>query len=242
MDAIKQAQAWIKDAQHIVFFGGAGTSTQSGIPDFRSDTGLYSDAGSLSPEYALSHVFATADPDAFAEFYKQKLIYPDAKPTRLHEVLVQWEQEGKLSAVITQNIDRLHQKAGSEHVIELHGNLWDHYCASCGARYELSYALNFPSAAKCEKCGGVVRPDVTLYGEMLPEGATESAIEAIRAADVLIVAGTSLVVYPAAGLIRYYSGDKLILINRQDTPIDGRANLYFREDIGTVLDRIAEEA
>lgn len=241
MDRYQKASDWIRDAKRIVFFGGAGTSTASGIPDFRSETGLYSQKSEefISPEYALSAEFLRADPDHFSRYYKKNLVFPDAKPSVLHEVLVRWEREGKLLAVITQNIDRLHQNAGSKNVIELHGNLSDHYCVSCGKTYDVDYALQFEGKAVCEACGGFVRPDVTLYGEMLPEGAAERAVEALRDADVLIVAGTSLVVYPAAGFIRYYRGDKFILINKQETPMDSHADLIFRDDIGQVLAAIA---
>lgn len=240
MNRIRQAQQWIGQTENLVFFGGAGTSTRSGIPDFRSKDGLYSrqQEDGLSPEYVLSHEYLTEQPDAFSARYKRNLIVRDAVPTKLHEVLVKWERQGILQAIITQNIDRLHQRAGSEQVIELHGNLSDHICTKCGTRYDLDYALQFEGAASCEACGGFVRPMVTLYGEALPEGAYEQAARAVEQAEVLIVAGTSLVVYPAAGLLQYYRGDKLILINQQETPMDTLADLVFREDIGDVLSQI----
>lgn len=244
MNDISTAAQWIKETDNIVFFGGAGTSTKSGVPDFRSEDGLYNTAKdqTIAPEYALSAQYLHEDPDAFSHFYKNHLIYPDAQPTILHEMLVKWEREGKLKAVITQNIDNLHQNAGSEKVIELHGNLSDHVCTKCGREYDLSYAMRFEKAAACEACGGLVRPVVTLYGESLPMGAFEEAARCIAEADVLIVAGTSLVVYPAAGLLQYYRKDKLILINQQQTPMDGMANLLFREDIGQTLAQIDKGA
>ncbi len=241
MDAYKEAEQWVREAKNIVFFGGAGTSTASGIPDFRSDSGLYnqSEEKAFSPEYALSNAYMEADPDGFSSYYKRNLVFPDAKPSDLHKTLVRWEKERKLLAVITQNIDRLHQEAGSENVIEIHGNLADHYCTDCEKKYPLEYAMKFEGAAICERCGGFVRPDVVLYGEILNNDALERAIDALGEADVLIVAGTSLVVYPAAGLLRFYEGDRLILINKGETPRDSQANLVFREDIGTVLNKIS---
>lgn len=241
MEKIRQAAQWIKESDNIVFFGGAGTSTKSGIPDFRSEDGLYS-RDDIPGEVALSRGYMEEHPDAFSHRYKNQLIFPDARPNVLHEVLVEWEKRGKLRAVITQNIDNMHQKAGSVNVIELHGNLSDHICVRCGEEYDLDYALQFEHSAVCEACGGFVRPQVTLFGEMLPEGAFERAVEAVQKADVMIVAGTSLVVYPAAGLLQYYEGDRLILMNRDATPMDSRANLIFREDIGEVLDKINRES
>lgn len=244
MNNIQKAGTWIKETDHLVFFGGAGTSTKSGIPDFRSKDGIYTKriAEDLPGEVALSRTFLEEQPDEFSWRYKNHRIFPDAKPTILHRVLVEWENEGKLKAIITQNIDNMHQRAGSRHVIELHGNLSDHACVECGAEYDLAYALRFEKSAACEKCGGFVRPLVTLFGEMLPEGAFENAVRAVEDADVLIVAGTSLVVYPAAGLLQYYRGNKLILINQQETPMDSMADLVFREDIGEVLEQIREAA
>ncbi|NLK58333.1 MAG: NAD-dependent protein deacylase [Tissierellia bacterium] len=244
VDKIAQAREWIQHTDNIVFFGGAGTSTESGIPDFRSENGLYSRPGKagVSPEYALSHPFMVENPDDFSYLYKNNLIYPDAVPSVLHRVLVEWEEQGKLKTIITQNVDRLHQKAGSTRVIELHGNLSDHQCAQCGKRFDVDYALQFENAAICDACGGFVRPMVTLYGESLPVGAYEQAAQAVSSADVLIVAGTSLVVYPAAGLLQYYRGNKLLLINKQTTPQDKRADLVFRDDIGFVLEQISKEA
>lgn len=241
MNDYQQAREWVKEAKHIVFFGGAGTSTASGIPDFRSETGLYTTQKEevIAPEYALSADFMRVDPDRFSRYYKKNLVFPDAKPSKLHEVLVKWEKEGKLEAIITQNIDRLHQNAGSTNVIEIHGNLSDHYCMDCEARYDLDFALQYENSAICERCGGFVRPDVTLYGEMLPDNALGNAIEALGDADLLIVAGTSLVVYPAAGLLRYFGGSRFILINKQETAADHKADLVFREDIGEVLEHIS---
>lgn len=232
------ARQWVEESQRIVFFGGAGTSTAAGIPDFRSEGGLYNQPreDGLSPEYMLSHEYLVEQPDAFSRGYKKNRLFQHIKPSVLHEVLVQWEKGGKLAAIITQNIDGLHQRAGSKNVIELHGNYIDHYCVECGKEYDVQFALQFEGAAACEACGGFVRPDVTLYGEMLPGDAMERALEALAHADMLIVAGTSLVVYPAAGLLRNFRGNRMVLINRQVTAYDGMAGLVFREDIGSVLD------
>ena len=240
---IKQMKEIIKDSNNIVFFGGAGVSTASGIPDFRSATGLYNQKteGDYSPEYLLSHEFLTDHPEEFCNYYKGQLIFPDAKPNKAHIALATLEKLGKLRAVITQNIDGLHQMAGSTNVLELHGNLQDHYCLSCGQRYDLDYAMKQKGKTLCEKCGGFVRPDVVLYGESLNMSVLQQAVEAIAQADVLIVAGTSLVVYPAAGLVRYYRGNKLMIINQQSTPRDNSADFCVHDDLTKVMDELVQD-
>lgn len=237
MDQLQEARKWIDEGQRIVFFGGAGVSTASGIPDFRSATGLYNkknDTGH-SPEYMLSHEFAVREPKNFQDYVKEELIYEDAEPNGAHKALKILEDEGKLAGVITQNIDSLHQKAGSKKVVEVHGNLRDYYCTKCGKSYDLSYFMEHENPVTCEKCGGMVRPDVTLYGEALDQASFSHAINLVSRADVFIVGGTSLMVYPAAGLLSYYNGDRLILINQERTPLDGRADLVFHEDISKVM-------
>lgn len=243
MQKIEQAREWLNDATRIVFFGGAGTSTASGIPDFRGEDGAYTieREDKLPPEYVLSHTYLRDDPEGFSKAYKKDYVFPDKEPNTVHYVLAELEKHGKLQAIITQNIDGLHQKAGSENVLELHGNMVDHYCVSCGKQFDLDYALAFDGKATCDACGGFVRPDVVLFEEPLPNGVFEEAIRQVQNADVLIVAGTSLVVYPATGLLSYYRGDKLILINQQKTPLDSRANLIFNADIGETLKQITEE-
>lgn len=233
----------------MVFFGGAGVSTESGVPDFRSETGLYNAMESYGrpPEEMLSHSFFLREPDTFFDYHKHNMIYPDVKPNRAHLALARLEREGKLAAVVTQNIDGLHQMAGSKTVHELHGSVQRNYCLKCGARYGVDYILDEancvdPSGENktrwvpyCEKCGGMVRPDVVLYEEPLNEEVTGAAIRAIIEADVLIVGGTSLVVYPAAGLINYFQGDRLVLINKSATAYDHQADLVIHEPIGQVL-------
>jgi NAD-dependent deacetylase len=218
----------------IVFFGGAGVSTESNIPDFRSQDGLYSQQYAYPPEYMLSHTFYTTHTEEFYDFYCNKMIFPNAKPNDAHKKLAQLEREGKLKAVITQNIDGLHQAAGSVNVLELHGSVHRNYCEKCGKTYSLNFILDAKGVPKCE-CGGIVRPDVVLYEEGLNYKTMEDAENFIRKADMLIVGGTSLVVYPAAGLIRYYSGHKLVLINKGATAYDGKASLVIGEPIGETL-------
>ena len=222
----------------VVFFGGAGVSTESGIPDFRSEQGLYAakERYGRSPEELLSHGFLMREPALFFEYYKTNLIHPDARPNAAHIALAKLEQAGKLRAVVTQNIDGLHQAAGSKAVLELHGSVHRNYCMDCKAAHSLEHILSFKKAVPaCAKCGGVVRPDVVLYGEPLDQNTWSKAVRAIQAADALIVGGTSLSVYPAASLLRYYTGDRLCLINRSETPFDGGANLVIHESIGDVL-------
>jgi NAD-dependent deacetylase len=227
----------IDKSNNIVFFGGAGVSTESGIPDFRSAAGLYSEKNNLqySPEYMLSHTFYKTHTDEFFEFYKTKMIYKDAQPNDAHKALAELEKKGKLRAIITQNIDGLHQMAGSKNVLELHGSVHRNYCEKCETFYTLDYVLTYDGVPKCEKCDGIVKPDVVLYEEGLDSNVIEKSIRYIQDADVLIIGGTSLVVYPAAGLIEYYRGNKLILINKSETQYDSRALLAINDSIGKVL-------
>ncbi len=220
---------------NIVFFGGAGVSTESGIPDFRSVDGLYHQQYDYPPETILSHSFYRSRPEEFFRFYRNKMLFPDAKPNNAHKKLAQLEAQGKLRAVITQNIDGLHQAAGSKTVYELHGSVLRNYCERCGAFHSMEYILHSTGIPKCEKCGGPVKPDVVLYEEGLDEKTLNASIAAIRAADVLIIGGTSLAVYPAAGLIDYFAGDKLVVINKSPTPRDRYADLLIQEPIGEVL-------
>ncbi len=236
MSEIETLKQWIDGSQNIVFFGGAGVSTESGIPDFRSVDGLYSQKYKYPPETIVSHTFLTRRTEEFFEFYKEKMVAPalEAKPNAAHYKLAEWEKEGKLKAVITQNIDGLHQAAGSKEVLELHGTIMKNYCDRCGRKYDVDYVLNASGVPKCE-CGGTVRPDVVLYEEGLDMGVMEKAVRYIENADILIIGGTSLVVYPAAGLIQYYRGNKLVLVNLSETSQDRNADLVIREKIGKVF-------
>lgn len=242
MTKMQELKEIIKNSDNIVFFGGAGVSTASGIPDFRSATGLYNRRSNTaySPEYMLSHEFLEEHPEEFSHYYKENLIYPDARPNKAHLALAKLERLGKLKAIVTQNIDSLHQMAGNTRVLELHGNLRDYYCTRCGKKYTLDEVLREKGASHCE-CGGFIRPDVVLYGEGLDQTVIMRAIEAIRAADVFVVAGTSLVVYPAAGLVNYYRGDKLIMINKEATSGDARADYVLHEDISEVMDELTRD-
>ena len=228
-------------SRRIVFFGGAGVSTESNIPDFRSETGLYKAMNEYghSPEEMLSSSFFMEHTEMFFDYYKKHLIYQDARPNKAHIALAKMEEEGKLTAVVTQNIDGLHQKAGSRKVYELHGSVLRNTCMECGERYDLEYIMDEANCEnkvpRCEKCGAVVKPDVVLYGEMLDEDVLTGAVKAISEADALIVGGTSLVVYPTAGLINYFSGKDLVLINKSETSYDGRATLVINDAIGKVL-------
>lgn len=232
----------IDNSDNIVFFGGAGVSTESNIPDFRSESGLYNAQQKYgrSPEEMLSHSFFVRYTDTFFDYYKNNLIYRDAQPNKAHRALARLEEEGKLKAVITQNIDGLHQKAGSRNVFELHGSVLRNYCMDCGEFYDLDYIMDETNCEggipKCKKCGGTVKPDVVLYEEALDDDCMMGAIRAIQQADTLIIGGTSLVVYPAAGLIRYFGGNKLVLINKQATPYDSKADLVINDSIGKVMD------
>ena len=233
--AIQTLQTWISESDNIVFFGGAGVSTESGIPDFRSVDGLYSQNYKYPPEMIISHSFYLRYPEEFYRFYKDRMLFPAAKPNAAHRALARLEKEGKLRAVITQNIDGLHQAAGSREVLELHGSVHRNYCTRCGKFFPLSYIINSEGVPHCDACGGVIKPDVVLYEEGLDGQTMQKAVRYIAEADVLIVGGTSLVVYPAAGLIDYYRGNKLVLINRDETAKDGMADLCIHEKIGEVF-------
>ena len=223
--------AWIKESRRIVFFGGAGVSTESGIPDFRSVDGLYNQQYDYPPETILSHTFFIRRPEEFFRFYRNKMLFPDAMPNAAHIKLAQWEAEGKLTGVVTQNIDGLHQKAGSKKVYELHGSVLRNYCMRCGKFYDMAAIMNSTGIPRCE-CGGTIKPDVVLYEESLNDDVVSGARRAIEQADMLIIGGTSLSVYPAAGLIDLYRGHRLVLVNRTATPRDSRADLIVRDPIG----------
>lgn len=235
---LETLKKWIDNSDNIVFFGGAGVSTESGIPDFRSVDGLYNQQYDYPPETILSHTFFRRNTEEFYRFYRAKMLALDAKPNAAHKKLAQWEQEGKLKAVVTQNIDGLHQAAGSKMVYELHGSVHRNYCQKCGAFYDARYMLESTGIPKCEKCGGIIKPDVVLYEEGLDDATIRGAIHAISHADVLIIGGTSLTVYPAAGLIDYYNGNKLVLINKSVTPMDSRADLLVQGPIGEIFSQL----
>ena len=237
MDDTERFVRLVSESGNIVFFGGAGVSTESGIPDFRSVDGLYSQKYDYPPEQMLSHSFFMAHPDEFYRFYRDKLIVRGVKPYITHIKLAGLERAGKLRAVITQNIDGLHQAAGSKNVLELHGSTKHCYCMRCGRRYGEEALSESEGVPRCE-CGGIIRPDIVLYEEGLDTALLTSAVRYIRDADMLIVGGTSLAVYPAAGLIDYYRGHKLVLINRDATPLDGRADLVLRQPLGSVFAKI----
>jgi len=234
MDKIAQFKKIIEESDNVVFFGGAGVSTESGIPDFRSKDGLYSLKYKFPPEEIISHSFFMRNPEEFYRFYKDKMLCLSAEPNACHLALAKLEKEGKLKAVITQNIDGLHQKAGSKNVLELHGSVLRNYCMRCGKAYSAEYIKNSDGVPRCS-CGGTLKPDVVLYEESLDGETIEKSIEAISRADVLIIGGTSLAVYPAAGLIDYYRGNKLIVINLSPTPRDGEADLLIDKRIGEVF-------
>ena len=235
---LETLKKWIDNSDNIVFFGGAGVSTESGIPDFRSVDGLYNQQYDYPPETILSHTFFRRNTEEFYRFYRAKMLALDAKPNAAHKKLAQWEQEGKLKAVVTQNIDGLHQAAGSKMVYELHGSVHRNYCQKCGAFYDVRYMLESTGIPKCEKCGGIIKPDVVLYEEGLDVATMRGAIRAISQTDVLIIGGTSLTVYPAAGLIDYYNGNKLVLINKSVTPMDSRADLLVQGPIGEIFSQL----
>ncbi|WP_394924153.1 NAD-dependent protein deacylase [uncultured Robinsoniella sp.] len=234
MDKTKQLKEMLANSTNVVFFGGAGVSTESGIPDFRSVDGLYNQEYDYPPETILSHTFFMKDPKEFYRFYQNKMLCLDAKPNAAHRKLAQWEEEGKLKAVVTQNIDGLHQMAGSKEVLELHGSVHRNYCMNCGKPYEARYMLEAKGIPTCE-CGGIIKPDVVLYEEGLDNQIMSRAIAHIAKADVLIVGGTSLAVYPAAGLIDYYRGNKLVLVNKTTTPMDHNADLLVQGSIGEIF-------
>lgn len=231
---VRKLKEIIDNSDNIVFFGGAGVSTESGIPDFRSTDGLYHQQYDYPPETILSHTFFKRKPEEFYRFYKNKMLAPNAKPNAAHRKLAEWEREGKLKAVITQNIDGLHQAAGSKKVLELHGSVLRNYCEKCHRFYDASCIREREGVPRCE-CGGIIKPDVVLYEEVLDMRTMQEAVDFISAADVLIVGGTSLVVYPAAGLIDYYRGNKLILVNKTPTPRDSAADLVVAGSIGEIF-------
>lgn len=237
MDGVEALKEIVEQSGNIVFFGGAGVSTESGIPDFRSTDGLYHQEYDYPPETILSHTFFMRNPQEFYRFYKKKMLCLDAKPNAAHRKLAALEEMGKLKAVITQNIDGLHQAAGSKEVLELHGSVHRNYCMKCGKFYDAGYMLESDGVPTCS-CGGMIKPDVVLYEEGLDQKTIEDSVRYIRQADVLIIGGTSLVVYPAAGLIDYFSGSKLVVINKSVTSRDKNADLVLQGNIGEILSRI----
>lgn len=234
MTETEKLKQWIEESGNVVFFGGAGVSTESGIPDFRSQDGLYSQQYQYPPEMIISHSFYLKNPEEFYRFYKNKMIFPDAKPNAAHLALARLEQQGKVKAVITQNIDGLHQKAGSRNVLELHGSVYRNFCTRCGRAYGLDAVLQAEGVPRCS-CGGIIKPDVVLYEEGLDQGTLEAAVRALAEADMLMIGGTSLNVYPAAGLIRYYQGHKLVLLNKSPVARDLAADLVITDPIGETL-------
>ncbi|MBI5987000.1 NAD-dependent protein deacylase [Clostridium perfringens] len=241
-DKINKLKEIIKNSNNIVFFGGAGVSTESGIPDFRSANGLFNEKLNITftPEQLVSHSFFERYPEEFFKFYKSKLIYPNAKPNYAHIALAKLEEMGKLKAIVTQNIDGLHQMAGSKNVFELHGSVLRNYCVDCHTFYDEKFILESKGVPKCTKCGGIVKPDVVLYEEPLDDNVIRGAINAISKADTLIIGGTSLVVYPAAGLINYFRGKNLVLINKSSTQADSKADLVINDSIGKVLGKVID--
>lgn len=237
MGEVEQLKEWIAGSDNIVFFGGAGVSTESGIPDFRSVDGLYNQQYDYPPETIISHSFYRRKPEEFYRFYKNRMLFPDAKPNAAHIALARLEEQGKLQAVITQNIDGLHQAAGSREVMELHGSVHRNYCTRCGQFYSLEDIMQMDGVPHCS-CGGIIKPDVVLYEEGLDQGILQKSVAYIRHADVLVIGGTSLTVYPAAGLIDYYQGDKLVLINKSVTPMDSRADLVISGKIGEIFAQV----
>ena len=234
-DKIASLQTIIDQAKHIVFFTGAGVSTDSGIPDFRSTNGLYNQTYKYPPEEIISHSFFEENPEEFFRFYKDRMLYLDAQPNEVHRFIAECEKKEKSLGVVTQNIDGLHQKAGSKHVYELHGSVLRNYCMDCSTFYSAEYIKNSEGIPRCQKCGGIIKPDVVLYEEGLSQAVVKGAVAAIQSADVMIVLGTSLVVYPAAGLIRYFSGRHLVLINRDATPYDSDADLLIQAPFADVF-------
>lgn len=236
-EAVETLKTWVAESKAIAFFGGAGVSTESGIPDFRSTDGLYSQQWKYPPEVILSHTFYESNPEEFFRFYRAKLLAPGARPNAAHRKLAEWEAQGKLKAIVTQNIDGLHQAAGSKRVLELHGGVHRNYCERCGKFYDFDFMLHSEGVPRCT-CGGTVKPDVVLYEEGLDQKTLDDALRAIANADVLIIGGTSLNVYPAAGLINYYRGHKLVLINKSAVARDLAAGLVITDPIGEVLSQL----
>lgn len=234
MTSLQQLRQWIQESSRAVFFGGAGVSTESGIPDFRSVDGLYHQKFDYPPETIISHSFYERKPEYFFNFYREKMLPLDFMPNITHQVLARLEQEGHLAAVVTQNIDGLHQKAGSKNVFELHGSVLRNYCVKCHKFYPAETVRDAKGVPLCD-CSGIIKPDVVLYEEPLNENVMAGAIHAIRKADLLIVGGTSLTVYPAAGLLQYYRGSRLVLINRDETPYDSYADLVFHDSLGKIF-------
>lgn len=239
MDVIERFLEIVKNSENIVFFGGAGVSTESGIPDFRSVDGLYNQQYDYPPEEILSHTFFLKNTKEFYRFYRNKMLCLDAAPNMAHRKLAELEKKGILSAVVTQNIDGLHQLAGSKRVYELHGSVHRNYCMNCHKSFDAEFILNSRDVPKCT-CGGIIKPDVVLYEEALCDDTVTGAVNAIAKADTLIIGGTSLNVYPAAGFIRYFRGKNLVIINMSSTPADGKADLVIHEKIGEVFARIGE--
>lgn len=237
MEELETLKQWVEESNNIVFFGGAGVSTESGIPDFRSTDGLYNQEYDYPPETILSHTFYRRNPQEFFRFYKNKMLYLEAEPNAAHKKLAEWEAKGKLKAIVTQNIDGLHQKAGSQKVFELHGSVLRNYCEDCGKFFDVERIKNAEGVPYCE-CGGMIKPDVVLYEEGLDQRTIEESVRAIQNADMLIIGGTSLAVYPAAGLIDYYSGNKLVLVNKTPTPRDGMADLVVHGSIGEIFSQL----
>ncbi|MCC8127670.1 MAG: NAD-dependent protein deacylase [Clostridiales bacterium] len=237
MKELETLKQWIAECSNIVFFGGAGVSTESGIPDFRSVDGLYHQQYDYPPETIISHSFYVRNPKEFYRFYKNKMLFPQAKPDAAHKALADLERQGKLKAVITQNIDGLHQAAGSKEVLELHGSVHRNYCTRCGNFFDLNDIMEMEGVPKCS-CGGMIKPDVVLYEEGLDQRTLQKAVQYIAGAQMLIIGGTSLTVYPAAGLIDYYNGNKLVLINQSVTPMDSKADLVISGKIGEVFSAV----
>lgn len=239
MTEVEQLQAWLLKSRSTVFFGGAGVSTESGIPDFRSVDGLYNQEYDYPPETIISHHFFVQNPAEFFRFYKSRMLFPKARPNAAHRALADWEQKDRLEAVITQNIDGLHQQAGSRKVLEIHGSVHRNYCMRCRRFYSLEDIIAQEGIPRC-RCGGIIKPDVVLYEESLDQQLLQQAVSYIRNAEVLIVGGTSLMVYPAAGLIDYYQGHKLVLINKAVTPLDNRADLVISGKIGAIFSDLSD--
>lgn len=236
-DQIAKLKEWIDNSDNIVFFGGAGVSTESGIPDFRSVDGLYNQKYDYPPETILSHTFFMAQTEEFFRFYRDKMLYLDAEPNAAHRKLAEWERQGKLRAVITQNIDGLHQKAGSQNVLELHGSVHRNHCMRCHKPYDVQAVAQSTGVPHCA-CGGIIKPDVVLYEESLDTHTLDASLRYIQSADVLIIGGTSLAVYPAASLIHYYRGHKLVLVNKSETPADAKADLVIHGPIGEIFSQL----